>query len=293
MGENSRAWKKDNNTIYLATNETGLLVILKSTDRGITWGQVYKNRDLYTYQVRALGGIPNTDVLLLVGYREGQEVAIFRSENGGANWDKVWGINSSGCEYMPFLYMSSGRIITIVGNAGTYYVLTSDDLGKTFVVRFSNSFYGSNLGIFSLVEGDNGRIFGVIMHTNSNLLRILRSTDGGNSWAVVDSPSPNISYVGSFMGNAIRLADGTIVLLGTNTHSSNPTVLYYSTNNGTFWSGRGLSGYNIYRAIAVQNSIIFQNYNDKKIYKLDNIVSGTPVNVGTASFEINDFLGFE
>lgn len=292
MGENARAWKRDNDTVYMAANETGLLVTLRSTDRGITWGQVYENRDFFQYQVRVLGGIPNTDTLILVGY-DGQEVAIFRSEDGGAVWNKVWSMNSVGCEYMPFLYTSAGRIITIVKTGGTYYVLTSDDGGKTFVVRYTNNFYGNNLGIFSLVEGDNGRIFGPVMDASSNSLRILKSDDSGKSWSIISPPSSTFSYTGSFMGNALRLADGTIVILGTNTNTSNPTLLNYSRNNGISWSVRSLSNYRIYRAIAVQNSIIFQNNDDKKIYRIDNIESGNPMVVGTATFEINDFLGFE
>ncbi len=292
MGENSRAWKKDNNTIYLATNETGLLVTLRSTDRGITWGQVYENRDFFQYQVRVLGGIPNTDTLILVGY-DGQEVAIFRSEDGGAVWNKVWSMNSLGCEYMPFLYTSAGRIITIVKTGGTYYVLTSDDGGKTWVVRYTNNFLGSNLGIFSLVEGDNGRIFGPVMDASNKSLKILESDDSGKSWSIITPPSTTFFNIASFMGNALRLADGTIVILGTNTHTSTPTLLNYSRNNGISWSGRSLSNYRIYRALAVQNSIIFQNNDDKKIYSIDNIESGNPMVVGTATFEINDFLGFE
>ena len=292
MGENARAWKRDNNTVYMAANETGLLVTLRSTDRGITWGQVYENRDFFQYQVRVLGGIPNTDTLILVGY-DGQEVAIFRSENGGAVWNKVWSMNSVGCEYMPFFYTSTGRIITIVKTGGTYYVLTSDDGGKTFVVRYANNFYGNNLGIFSLVEGDNGRIFGPVMDANNISLRILKSDDSGKSWSIISPPSSTFFSTGSFMGNALRLADGTIVILGTNTTTSNPTFLSYSRNNGISWSVRSLSNYRIYRAIAVQNSIIFQNNDDKKIYRIDNIESENPRVVGTATFEINDFLGFE
>lgn len=294
MGEHSRAWKKDNNTIYLATNETGLLVILKSTDRGITWGQIYEHSDLYTYQVRALGGVPSTDILFLIGYSQTNgEVAIFRSEDGGANFTKVFAMTSTGCEYMPFLYTTSGRIITISKSANTIYVLTSDDVGKSFRMRFTYGFYGSNLGIFSLVEGDNGRIFGTTMDAGGSYVRLLYSVDNGNNWSVGNLPAYALNYPGPFAGNSLRLANGTIVVLGANINSSQATQINYTTDNGNSWSGRSLSSFQVYRAIAVQNSIVFQNYTDKKIYILSDVASGTPTSVGTASFEINDFIGFE
>lgn len=292
MGENTRAWKKDNNTIYMVTNETGVLVTLKSIDRGITWGQIYQNRNFYTYQVRALGGIPNTDTLVLMGYKEGEEVAIFTSENGGANWTKIWSINSSFCGFMPFLYMSTGRIVMMAQSGNTIYIITSDNL-QEFTIRMINGFYGSNLGIFSFVEGDNGKIFGISMSPSGWKNILIYSNNGGNTWGIYEPPAVSFSYTGSFLGNILRLANGTIVALGANTASNPSTLVNYTTNNGASWSGRVLSNFSIYRAIAVQNSIIFQNYTDKKIYRLDNIVNGTPVQVGTATFEINDFLGFE
>lgn len=299
--ENTRAAKRDNNTVYIAGNETGYLVIVKSTDRGITWGNPIEHSSLASYQVRALGCIPqqNGDILLLQGFRANNEWAIFRSENGGLSFEKVMYIptRQSWAPHMYFFRTSWGEVFTSFLLEGELKILSSSDNGKTFRIRYVGNPASINTdthSTYSIAEGDNYRLVANIIQTNGynyeNGWYVLTSPDGGDTWTTVQVGSTNMS-ANSIGASCCRLANGTLVVLMGSTYN-NRLCLAYSTNNGVSWTRRIIEGCPHLSSIATQDTVVFST-SDNKIYRLTDIANGTPTQVATTSYPILDFIGFE
>lgn len=302
--ENTRACKRDNNTVYIAGNETGHLVIVKSTDRGISWQNPIEHSSLSNYQVRALGCIPRSegDILLLQGFRAGYEVAIFRSENGGVNWEKVLSYPTGSTSY-PHRYFyklaTVNRIITSIMIDGDLRILTSEDWGKTWTLRFSIVHPNELINQISIIEGDNNVVLADIYGTSSSSnvpssYRIARSNDGGITWQGVSFNSLS-SYTGNFQFvSKGRLANGILFVLGYFTSPYYHFFLSYSSDNGQNFTTRTITNIYPLSSIATQNVLIFST-TDNKIYRFpySDWSSGNPSQVATTTYPIFDFIGFE
>lgn len=302
--ENTRACKRDNNTVYIAGNETGHLIIVKSTDRGITWQNPIEHSSLANYQVRALGCIPRAegDILLLQGFRAGYEVAIFRSENGGVSWERVLSYPTGSTSY-PHRYFyklaTVNRIISSIMIDGDLRILTSEDWGKTWTLRFSIGHPSELINQMSIIEGDNNVVLADIYGSSSaanipSSYRIARSNDGGITWQGV-----SFNSLGSYMGNFQfvsngRLANGILFVLGYFTASPYHLFLSYSTDNGQSFKTRTISNIYPLSSIATQDVLIFST-TDNKIYRFpySDWGSGNPSQVSTTTYPIYDFVGFE
>ena len=301
--DNVRGAKGNNNTIYMAGNESGYLVILKSNDRGLTWQNPIEHPSLANYAVRALGCIASSDndILLMQGFDYGKEWAIFRSENGGVSWEKVLYIptTQTWAPNMYFYKTSWGQIFTSSLIDGDLRIYSSSDLGITWRIRYwgtPTQTLANSHSTYRIVEGDNYRLVANFIQISPNAYEsgwhVLTSPDGGNSWGLVQTgvvaSGSNINIYG---GASVRLANGTLVVL-MGSYQDNTLCIAYSTDNGANWTRRRITGYPLVSGIAVQNSVVFSTA-DNKIYKLNDIVSGTPTQVATTTYPITDFLGFE
>lgn len=304
--ENTRACKRDNNTVYIAGNETGYLIIVKSTDRGITWQNPIEHSSLRDYQVRAIGCIPKSsgDIILLQGFKANQEWAIFRSEDGGLSFDKVLYIPStqSWAPHMYFYISTWGEIFSSSFIDGELRIISSNDLGLTWNIKYqynatNTAWYGNDNQWHTLriIEGDNGVIIGNIYMngTADSNSYFLFSPNRGVTWQGIPLGQYS-AYTGKYNNglNVVRLANGILVVLCCNTAYNNTLHIRYSNDNGNSWGIRSLSNYPLVSATATQNTIIFST-SDNKIYRLTDILNGSPTQVATTTYPIYDFVGFE
>ncbi len=125
---------------------------------------------------------------------------IFRTVDGGENWESILGKmdNPDGFHYYAITH--SGDSLYIVGEMGMLF--RSDDLGASWT-RLDSPYEGSFFGIVGHSAGDFVLTYGLGGNT-------FRSEDGGVSWSRVDKPK------GSALSAASVRADGTVVLIGYN-----------------------------------------------------------------------------
>ena len=303
--ENTRACKRDNNTVYIAGNEAGYLIIVKSNDRGITWQNPIEHSSLGDYQVRAIGCIPKSDgdIILLQGFKANQEWAILRSDNGGLSFNKVLYIptTQSWAPNMYFYVSTWGEIFSSSFIDGELRIISSNDLGLTWNIKkyqynATNTWYGNDNQWHTLriIEGDNGVLIGNIYMKGDldSQSFFLFSPNRGVTWQGIplgQSSSNRGKYNNGL--NVVRLANGIIAVMCCNTYN-NTLHIRYSLDNGNSWAIRSLANYPLVSAITTQNTVIFST-SDNKIYRLTDIINGSPTQVATTTYPIYDFVGFE
>lgn len=164
-------------------------VILKTTDAGETWKQVFS---------APAEQRPLLDVNYLTSDRAiavGAYAAYYESTDGGKSWNPRK-IVEEDKHFNAILELGEGRLV-ILGEAGT--ILASDDNGATWK-PVPSPYKGS---LFGGVIANDGAIVAFGMRG-----RIYRSTDKGRTWKQVDNPS-----VAALMGGE-KMADGTLVIAG-------------------------------------------------------------------------------
>ena len=164
-------------------------VILKTTDAGETWTQVFS---------APAEQRPLLDVQYLSAERAiavGAYAAFYETTDGGKSWNARKIIDEDK-HFNAILDLGEGKLL-ILGEAGT--ILASDDAGATWK-PVASPYKGSLFG--GLVAND-GAVVAFGMRG-----RIYRSTDKGRAWTHVDNPS-----VATLMGGE-KMADGALIIAG-------------------------------------------------------------------------------
>lgn len=164
-------------------------VILKTTDAGETWTQLFS---------APAEQRPLLDVNYLTSERAiavGAYAAYYETTDGGKSWN-TRKITNEDKHFNAILELGGGRLL-ILGEAGT--ILASDDNGATWQ-PVASPYKGS---LFGGVVANDGAVVAFGMRG-----RIYRSTDKGRTWKQVDNPS-----VATLMGGE-KMPDGNLVIGG-------------------------------------------------------------------------------
>jgi photosystem II stability/assembly factor-like uncharacterized protein len=186
------------NSIFFTNANTGFIaglgIILKTTDGGENWQQVYED----TTQSFDLESVAFADANtgVAVGYSSvsGIEGLIMRSTDGGENWTPQPVSANFALNDIDFVNDTLGFT---VGNSGL--ILKTTNAGETWVPLASG--VTMNLNGVSMVDAQTAYATGYSGASNSG---VLKTTNGGNSWMLsppervigVSFTSPDTGYVG-------------------------------------------------------------------------------------------------
>ena len=204
--------------IYFLDQHTGWAVghdavILKTTDGGLNWKQVYHNPEMEAPLLDIWFKDSNNGIaigaygLYLVSDDGGltwsqQEMKIVNEKQDSAdspvkvNIDDYDLVATYDLHLNSIAYSETGRLF-IVAEAGRVY--RSENLGKEWT-EVTSPYIGSLFGLMPL-EDDELIVFGLRGH-------LFRSDDAGNSWTRIDLGREEM------LTNAIKLQDGSIFICG-------------------------------------------------------------------------------
>lgn len=164
-------------------------VILKTTDGGKSWKQVYGNPEAES---------PLLDVWFAdsrKGFAVGAYGLFLETTDGGDTWSSRY--ISQDDWHLNHITGSAGGRLYIAAESGTIY--RSDDKGKSWV---------------SLPSPYEGSFFGTLPLSDNTLLlfglrgNLFRSEDAGNSWTKIRTGTE------ATLSEGLRLSDGTIIIVG-------------------------------------------------------------------------------
>lgn len=185
-------------------------MLLRSTDRGVSWQQVLEAPSLMTTAVSADGSV------LARSYYDG----VYRSSNNGETWSQVVGPNSIR-ELSALVTDARGGVFALSRD----YLCRSGDNGITWefaptVLRYGGDLAVSRDGVLIATHVDNGN-------------RARRSFDRGNTWSDISYGLPSaygiaiapdgIAYVG---GTGVSRTEESVT--GVRTEHNPPSQLHIS-----------------------------------------------------------------
>lgn len=168
--------------VYAGSSGTGSAVSY-SVDAGLTWnqlGMIDTSIDaLVDFAVSPKYGQDNTLFLLTWG----GEHSLWRTQNSGGNWERIYTAGLGGASSFSHLdispqYGDSESVVVMAGTAGDGAIWKSSDKGQTFGRQ------SANFTIDTLAIADNNQYFVSSYNGTNNL--VYRTIDGG---ATYDSPA--------------------------------------------------------------------------------------------------------
>lgn len=215
-------------------------VILRSTDRGVTWKQL------------RMAGASDLDFRGIVGFGEkiayvmssgsGEKSRIYKTTDGGVNWQLQYSdkraaffLDSLACESKTHCFALSdpidGQFVILHTSDGTHWrELRRDKMPPT--LPNEGAFAASNSSLV-ICDGGKNIYFGT---GGGSYARVFHSKDGGLSWMAADTPIEN----GTASSGVFSLAcsGGLVIAVGgdyKDVERSSRTAAY-STDFGESWS---------------------------------------------------------
>lgn len=215
---------------------TGFLPVFRSAGAQ-TWERVDPaGAGLDPANQRGFAGIAAEGDVVLASQRAVTDIGIpvhelFLSEDGGVTWESIPAPSGGAHEDVEVI---DGRLYTYSTSANIYY---SDDDGTSWTKASGFSPFSNGLYEFRLGSSDSDALIG------SNGVGAYRSTDGGASWTVLPTPTPdyasNIPFAPGRGSDAVETASGAILL------SDFSAGIYRTTDVGTNWTQSWVSpGFN-------------------------------------------------
>lgn len=161
----------DLQTAYaLASNHSGGMAVhdlMKTTNGGLSWNPVLTGE---SYAEAAFCFVDNE-----LGYYANRDVStkIYKTENGGADWDLL---NTDNFDFMPFCIQFYDESLGLI--CGTNNIIRTEDGGTTWELVYPGFFTDDHWDIHFKSENEI-LVCGSIMLYQTTLIR---SHDGGNTW---------------------------------------------------------------------------------------------------------------
>lgn len=249
----------DKNTIYVGTGEPngggGSITydgrgLFKSTDAGTSWTPLGLESTGSIGRVEVDPKHPNRIFVAAMGhlFDNNAERGVFRSEDGGASWEKTLFINdSTGAIDLAIHPLNPDTVFAVTwqrtrrpnkrvyGGPGCA-IWRSTDGGDNWI-KLSNGLPASNLGRIGIAISPSapGTLYALYSDESGLFKGVYKSTNDGNSWALVNGGDPGYPGFGWWFGQ-IRI------------HPDDPNEVYTlgldwakTTNGGQSWTG--VSGY--------------------------------------------------
>ncbi|MGM0586899.1 MAG: YCF48-related protein [Bacteroidota bacterium] len=191
----------DGTTAY-AVGSAG--TILKSTDGGDSWTLLTTiNTEEVLYGVHFLDA--NT------GFVAGENKAVFKTTDGGDTWASIPASYTTYFNTVHFLNSQKGFI---AGGSGTIQMTTDGGASWSTVTHPGHNYY---LNDIHFLDDQTGFIVGG--NSAYDTADILKTTDGGNNWTLIDSPVDNqltsvyfiddqIGFIVGYYGTLLKTTDG-------------------------------------------------------------------------------------
>ncbi|HXD30301.1 MAG TPA: hypothetical protein VN643_04245 [Pyrinomonadaceae bacterium] len=215
--------------------------IYKTTDAGVTWKMQFKSADDKEF----LDAMSFWDAEhgLVIGDSVDGKFYILRTDDGGANWQRVPTGDLPPALENEGAFAASGTNIAVVGKRDAWIgtgaaakarVLRTNDGGRTWKVAETPIAAGPSAGIFSIAFRDrkHGVIVGGDYRKETEATNNLAFTnDGGATWTLVKGLTGFRSVVAYVPGSK-----AAVIAVG-------PAGADYSPNNGQTWSSIAGRGY--------------------------------------------------
>ncbi|MBM4166180.1 MAG: T9SS type A sorting domain-containing protein [Ignavibacteria bacterium] len=242
------------NCIYVGTGEAnpaGVATypgngVWKTTNGGETWANIGLESTGHIGKIVVNPNYPQEIFVAALGLYRGktQERGVFKSSNGGANWNRVLFLNdTTGATDIVFHPMNSSRMFAamwtryrtprysvISGVASGLFLSTNGGENWTQVTAgFPNN--DENLGRISLaISSSNPNTIFALVADGVNVKGVYKSTNGGNDWHQVNDGAEMFeSQVWYNNIIVVHPTNANVVWLGM-------TSFYKSTNGGTSFS---------------------------------------------------------
>ncbi len=238
--------------LYAGTDGGG---VYKSNDSGNTWENISRSSMEQRYAQNrinpyiegrsAISVDPDDHNIVYVGTGVGGEGSLFRSVDGGMNWNsghsEEWnGIFSTGAAILAVLADGGSNYLWVgTGGNGIYYTTDANDLINHPFIPAAGLAHGKSVWDIIKVNGSGAT---AILYAASEI-GVYKSTDGGANWSA--------TAAASFVGDSIKVlkahpssTGGSNDILYVGTEDSG---VWVSTDSGNTWAnyksglGRGLS----------------------------------------------------
>lgn len=237
----------DANTVYAGTSGK----IIKSTNGGDTWSNVYTENGLWTNEIAISASNPN---IVLAATDSG----LLRSVNGGSTWVKLfanqtWTIKKDEANSSKFYLIRKN------GTSQAEFMSSSDD-GANWTTQ-SSGWYQANTGetisgaIIATCPSNPNKIYSYLIGyggTLSGYIGVFVSTNGGNNWSNTNSSNlvggtyvipthTNLMASNGTDGFNQGFYDMAIVVNPNNENQliAGGTSWFKSTDGGATWTGLG------------------------------------------------------
>jgi len=208
--------------LYAGTNGSG---VFKSVDSGLTWSQV--NNGLINTQVRALVIDPATPSILYAGTTTG----VYKSVDSGLNWSRA--INAVVNERVLSLAIDplapstlyAGTEARLGGIEGGVFKSTNSGMNWT-TVYFGGFLSSTSVDAIAIDPANPS-----ILYISSSSQRILKSSNGGNTWAQMNAGLPSV-FVHAL---AVDPVVPSTIYAGVTTDVFVAESMFKSTDSGANW----------------------------------------------------------
>jgi type IX secretion system substrate protein len=218
-----------NEDVFAISDNTAGIFVIRSTDNGLTWNQVYSAPHANNYFSGGDMVFTNSAYVSAVSYTRGPTlgdigVEIIRSTNNGASWTLLHIMTEWG-GVLSITRLNDGRIMAATTLNGIWY---SSNNGSSW--QQLTSFPAISTRIIK--TNSTGNIFVGRNTAASSAELIFRSTDNGTSWQGVGLLS------GGSGGDtrAIYSDNENKIYVSINTFGPTTRKVYRTTNNGLSWS---------------------------------------------------------
>ena len=221
--------------------------VVRSTDGGVTWKKLFVTGEQLDFRdIDAVG--ENTAYLLSIG--NGTASRIYKTTDAGATWTMQFKNEDPKVFLDAMSFWDKQRGIAYGDSVdGQFYILQTEDGGRNWKRIPSENLPPAleNEGAFA-ASGTNIAVFGKthawIGTGAAKKARVLRTSDGGRTWSVVDTPL-NAGPSAGIFSIAFRDARHGVIVGGDYTKDREALNNAAVTNDGgaTWKLVRGLSGY--------------------------------------------------